>query len=95
MLTIQLGANAHYFTRYYAPGYEPATQQFKVQNEVKVGNYPLVSGFLNCHLKQTRFFLEYYNAGALFISPTEYFSLPHYPVNPTLLKLGLSVDFIN
>ncbi|MDR2843484.1 MAG: putative porin [Candidatus Symbiothrix sp.] len=95
VLTIQMGANAHYWTKYYAPSYEPATQQFKIQDKIKVGNYPLISGFLNCHLKQTRFFLEYYNASAMFISPTEYFSLPHYPVNPALLKLGLSVDFIN
>jgi hypothetical protein len=95
VLTIQMGANAHYWTKYHAPSYEPATQQFKVQDEVWVGNYPLLSGFLNCHLKQTRFFIEYYNAGAQYISPPEYFSLPHYPVNPTMLKIGLSVDFIN
>jgi hypothetical protein len=95
VLTIQLGANAHYWTKYYAPSYEPAIQQFKLQDELQVGHYPLVSAFVNCHLKQTRFFVEYYNAGARFISPTNYFSLPHYPVNPTILKLGLSVDFIN
>ena len=101
VLTVQMGANAHYWTSYYAPGYEPATQQFKLQlpdengNKVMVGGYPLIDGFLNCHLKQTRFFLEYYNAGALFISPPEYFSIPHYPVNPPILRLGLSVYFIN
>ena len=95
VLTIQLGANVHYWTKYYAPSYEPATQQFKLQNEIEVGNYPLASAFANCHLKQTRFFVEYYNAGAQFISPPNYFSLPHYPVNPTMIKLGLSVDFVN
>jgi hypothetical protein len=95
VLTIQMGANIHYWTKYYAPSYEPATQQFRLQNDVLVGNYPLISGFINCHLKQTRFFIEYYNAGASYISPPEYFSIPHYPVNPTILKLGVSVDFIN
>jgi hypothetical protein len=95
VLTIQMGANIYYWTSYYAPAYEPATQQFRLQREVQVGNYPLLSGFLNCHLKQTRFFIEYYNAGASYINPPEYFSLPHYPVNPTVLKIGLSVDFIN
>jgi hypothetical protein len=98
VLTVQMGANVHYWTKYYAPSYEPATQQFKLQNPkdaVKVGNYPLISGFINCHLKQTRFFIQYYNAGAQFISPPEYFSLPHYPVNPTVIKMGLSVDFLN
>jgi hypothetical protein len=101
VLTIQMGVNAHYWTSYYAPAYEPATQQFRLQkadengDKVKVGNYPLISGFLNCHLKQTRFFIEYYNAGSSWIAPPEYFSTPHYPVNPTILKLGLAVDFIN
>ena len=99
VLTIQMGVNAHYWTRYYSPTYEPALQQFKLQNansdRVKVGEYPLLSGFLNCHLKQTRFFLQYYNLGALFISPPQYFSIPHYPVNPPLLKMGVSVDFFN
>jgi hypothetical protein len=95
VLTIQLGANVHYWTKYYAPSYEPALQQFKLQNEVTVGNYPMASAFVNCHLKQTRFFIEYYNAGSLLLSPPDYFSLPHYPVNPAMLKLGLSVDFIN
>jgi hypothetical protein len=95
VLTIQMGANAHYWTRYYSPTYEPATQQFRLQQDMKAGEYPLISGFLNCHLKQTRFFLQYYNLGALFISPPEYFSIPHYPVNPPLIKLGLSVDFFN
>jgi len=98
VLTIQMGANVHYWTRYYSPTYEPATLQFRLQKDdekIKVGEYPLINGFLNCHLKQTRFFLEYYNLGAMFISPPEYFSIPHYPVNPPILKLGLSVDFFN
>ena len=98
VLAVQMGANAHYWTSYYSPTYEPATQQFRLQQEdtkIKVGEYPLINGFLNCHLKQTRFFLEYYNLGASIISPPEYFSIPHYPVNPPVLKLGLSVDFIN
>ena len=99
VLTIQMGANAHYWTRYYSPTYEPAIQQFRLQNEdgprIKTGEYPLLSGYLNCHLKQTRFFLQYYNLGAMFIKPPDYFSMPHYPVNPPVLKLGLSVDFFN
>jgi len=98
VLTIQMGANAHYWTRYYSPTYEPAIQQFRLQKDdakIKVGEYPLISGFLNCHLKQTRFFLQYYNLSALFITPPEYFSIPHYPVDPPVLKLGLSIDFFN
>jgi hypothetical protein len=108
VLTIQLGGNVHYWTSYYAPSYEPATQQFRLQKEgfnentgdfdekVKVGNYPLINGFVNAHLKQTRFFVEWYNLGTEFLTnPPNYFSLPHYPVNPSIIKMGLSVNFIN
>lgn len=35
VLMVQLGANMYYNTSYYAPYYEPATQQFQVQDEVK------------------------------------------------------------
>lgn len=98
VLTVQLGANVHYWTEYFSPTYEPATQQFRLQKEaekVKAGNYPLVNGFINCHLKQTRFFLEYYNLGSTFISPPNYFAMPHYPSNPSGLRMGLSIDFHN
>jgi hypothetical protein len=95
VLTVQAGVNAHYWTKYYSPIYEPATQQFKIQHEIEVGEFPLICGFLNCHLKQTRFFVEYYNLGTMFINPPNYFSMPHYPVNPPGLRFGLSVDFHN
>ncbi len=95
VLKVQLGVNAHYWTEYYSPTYEVATQQFRLQKETKVGNYPIMSAFVNCRLKQTRFFIQYYNLGESFISPPEYFSMPHYPLNPAGIKLGLSIDFNN
>jgi hypothetical protein len=95
VLTVQLGGNAHYFTEYYSPTYEPVTQQFRVQKELKVGNYPIISGYVNCHLKYTRFFVEFYNLSASFIDPPEYFSMPHYPLNPQVFRFGLSWDFNN
>ncbi|MDD4514258.1 putative porin [Massilibacteroides sp.] len=97
VLTVQIGADAHYFTEYDAPYYEPATQQFQLQRkgyEMKVGNYPLVNAYVNFHLKQTRFFIMMYNVGTLFTDPN-YFSLANYPLNPMHLKFGLSVNFNN
>ncbi len=97
VLTIQMGADAHYFTKYEAPYYEPATQQFQLQKDgtkLKIGEYPIINAYVNCHLKQARFFVMGYNLGSLFIDP-DYFSLPHYPLNPMVLKLGISVYFNN
>ena len=90
VLNIQLGADVHYFTSYYAPYYEPATQQFQNQDEKKIGNYPIINAYANFNLKQARFFVSAYNLSSLFIKPTEYFSLLHYPLNPMTLKLGVS-----
>ncbi|MDH6312071.1 hypothetical protein M2137_000834 [Parabacteroides sp. PFB2-10] len=98
VLTIQLGADAHYFTSYYAPYYEPATQQFQLQPEdsrkTKVGDYPLINAYLNFHLKQARFFVMGYNVGTMFLDP-KHFSYAHYPLNPFVLKFGISVMFNN
>lgn len=93
-LTLQLGLDAHYHTKYFAPGYEPALLQFYNQREKEIGNYPLVTGYANMHLKQIRFFLMFYNI-AHFVMKPNYFSLPDYPFNPMLFKLGVSVNLNN
>jgi hypothetical protein len=90
VLDIQLGVDMHYFTSYYAPYYEPATQQFQTQEKKKIGNYPIINAYANFKLKQARFFISAYNLGSLFITPTEHFSLLHYPLNPMKLKFGVS-----
>lgn len=94
-LTLQLGIDAHYHTKYFVPGYEPALLQFYNQQEKEIGNYPISTLYANLHLKQTRFFVMFYNVATKIIKPQEYFSLPGYPVNPFGLKLGLSVNLHN
>lgn len=97
VLTVQLGANVYYNTAYYAPYYEPASQQFRLQDKddrVKVGNYPLINAYVNFHLKQARFFIMGYNLSQKFVSPN-YFSLAHYPLDPMVLKMGIAVTFNN
>ncbi len=94
VLTVQIGADVHYNTTYHAPYYEPATQQFQIQDEVKVGGYPLVNAYVNFHVKQARFFIMAYNLSSKFAHP-DYFSLAHYPLNPMVLKMGIAVTFNN
>ncbi len=92
---VQLGGNAHYFSKYYSTTYDPATQQFRLQKDVEIGNYPLINAYVNCHLKYTRFFIEFYNISSSFIPDPAYFALPHYPCNPQIFKFGLSWNFYN
>jgi hypothetical protein len=95
VLTIQAGLNVRYHTNYFAPYYEPATQQFLLQTEKEIGNYPLINAYANFHLKQARFFIMAYNLGATFIKEPAHFSMLHYPMNPMVIKLGLAVVFNN
>ena len=94
-LTIQFGVDAHYHTKYFVQGYEPALLQFYNQQEKEIGNYPISTVYMNMHLKQTRFFVMFYNVASKVIKPQEYFSLPGYPVNPFIFKMGLSVNLHN
>lgn len=98
VLDTDLGADARYFTSYYAPDYSPALGQFAVQgnseNRVKIGNYPWVNVYLNFNLKHTRFFVMYshLNSGS---GNKMSFLVPHYPTNESLLRLGVSWTFYN
>lgn len=92
VLSVQLGASVRYHTAYYAPSYMPATGQFYVQNTTKTGNYPLVNVYLNCHLKRTRFYVEYYHLNNMFMNG-DYLSMPNYPLNPAVMKMGISWNF--
>jgi hypothetical protein len=96
VLRIQLGADARYFSRYYAPDYAPALEQYFVQegdNRVEVGGYPFINVYANFHLKQVRFYVMYYHVTQGVFENTASFLAPHYPVNPRLFKLGLSWNF--
>ena len=92
VLSVQLGVDMRYHTAYYAPVLVPATGQFRVQNTTRVGNYPFMNVYANFHLKTVRFFVEYTNLGELFLD-RNYFSMPNYPLNPAVLKFGISWNF--
>lgn len=95
VLTVQLGADVRYFTKYNAPAYAPGVQQFHLQPEndqVEIGGYPIVNVYANLHLKRTRIFAMMYHVNAGMGSANS-FLVPHYPINPRLFKIGVSWNF--
>lgn len=92
VLLSHLGIDCRYNTAYNAPAYMPATGQFYTQTAVKVGNYPFMNVYANFHLKRMRFFVMYSHVSRLFAKPN-YFSAPYYPMNPAIIKAGLSWNF--
>lgn len=95
VMTMQLGVDAKWHTKYYPPYYEPVTQLFRPQTEVELGGeIPLLSAYVNFHLKRARFFVVYHNVGALIFRPN-HFTMPYYPTYPPSLRLGIAVDLRN
>lgn len=96
VLKIQMGADARWFSRYYAPDYAPALQQYFVQEgpeKVEIGGYPIVNVYANFHLKQVRFYVMYHHVTQNSLKRTNSFLVPHYPINPRMFKLGFSWNF--
>lgn len=94
VLSIQLGVDCNYYTRYKAPNYNPATMSFISQDNIMVGNYAFMDAYATCKLKKTRFYvmMSHFNQGWF---GNNYFVLPHYPLNPRKFQIGISVDFAN
>lgn len=97
VLTLQIGVDCNYFTRYRGVMYQPATTAFHVQKKeeaIKVGNFPLINAYVTAKLYKVRFFILWSHVNQGWFTK-EYFSMPHYPIDPRRLQFGLSVDFAN
>lgn len=97
VLNVELGADARYFSKYYAPDYSVAMGQYCLQhpdNLIELGGYPIINLYANFHLKRTRLFvmMSHINQGS---GNAQSFLVPHYPINPKMLKLGLSWNFFD
>lgn len=94
-LSLQAGIDCNYYTRYYAPAFQPATNTFHNQHKAKLGNYPFMNAYANMKLGRTRFYVMMTHVNQGLIGDNNYFSSPHYPLNPRRLLFGLSVEFFN
>ena len=97
VLTVNIGGDIRYFTSYQAPEYSPLIGQFTTQdngeNNIDIGNYPIINVYANMHLKHTRFYImmSHVNAG----DGGKRFFVPHYPLNGMVLRFGVSWNFFN
>lgn len=95
VLLVNLGIDGSYYTKYYAPNYNPATMTFYNQREVQCGNFPYMNVYADFKLKKVRFYLMMANVSDGMFGKKTYFSTPHYPLNARRFMLGLSIDFKN
>ena len=95
VLHVQMGVDGNYYTKYYAPVYNPATMTFHSQHEMKCGNFAIMNLYANFKMKQARFFVAWTHFNQKIKSGSAYFATPHYPLNPARLQVGVSVNFVN
>lgn len=97
VLSIELGADVRYFTKYHAPDYSPVIGQYYQQNQqnlIEIGAYPLINVYANIHLKRTRIYVMMYHVNKG-MGNSNYFLAPHYPENPRMFKFGISWNFFD
>ena len=98
VLSVELGADATFFTEYEAPDFCPQLNQFAIQenpdSRVTLGNYPFVDVYANMHLKRARFFIMWNNVVGNAASKMAFLT-PHYPINNAVMHIGVSWNFFN
>ena len=98
VLGVELGADATFFSKYYAPDFCPGINQFAIQqneaSKIELGGYPFLDVYANMVLKGVRFFvmMTHVNNGS---GNHMKFLAPHYPTNGNVLHLGVSWNFFN
>lgn len=95
VLHVQMGVDGNYYTKYFAPAYNPATMTFHSQQEMECGNFVIMNLYANFRMKQARFFVAWTHFNQKVHSGDAYFASPHYPLNPARLQVGVSVNFVN
>jgi len=98
-LYIQTGFSFKFFTDYYADQYNPLIGEFVSQNNVKIGEYPLVDFFLNAKIQQTRVFLKIENLSGKIEhilnedAKYDYYAAPYTPYRDFSIRFGLVWNF--
>ena len=94
VLQLQIGVDARYNTKWYAPGFNPVTGTFYNQTEQDYGETPYFDAFMNMQWKQACIFLKMENVGEGW--PTkkhDYFSAHRYIHPPRIFKFGITWPF--
>jgi hypothetical protein len=89
---LQTGFIFNYFTKYYINDYNPVTNEAFVQNQRKVGDFPMLDFFINARIRQTRIFLkaEHFNSK---MTGNNFYTAPNYPYRDFMIRFGLVWNF--
>jgi hypothetical protein len=91
-LYLQTGVTFNYFSKYYADDYNPVIAEFFVQDQRKIGDFPMLDFFINARIRQTRIFFkaEHFNSS---FTGSNYYSAPNYPYRDFMIRFGIVWNF--
>ncbi|MBT9187716.1 putative porin [Zobellia russellii] len=92
---MQTGVTLKYFTAYNMDAYNSLLGEFYLQNDQKLGNFPMLDFFINAKIQQTRIYLKAEHFNSLFIEKPTYYSAPGYPYRDFVIRFGLVWNFFS
>ena len=93
-MQMQLGANAWYTTKWYAPAYNPVLGVFHNQMEEKYGNCPYIDVFVNIQWKRVSLYVKGENINMGWPNKkADYFTADGYIATQRTVKFGITWPF--
>lgn len=81
----KIGLSVDYFKAYYALAYSPALSDMYLQNDQLIGDYPLMTGFIEAQIQSATIRLQARNISDLLLDDKHYV-LPDYPYVPMAIE---------
>jgi hypothetical protein len=92
-MLLQTGVTLNYFTKHYANDYIGVLGEFFVQDQTKVGGFPVLDFFVNARVQQCRIYLKAEHFNALFTDKVDYYNTPNAPFRDFHIRFGLEWNF--
>ena len=92
-MLLQTGVTVNYFSNYYADDYVGVLGEFFVQDQTKVGGFPVLDFFVNARVQQCRIYLKAEHVNALFTNKVTYYNTPNSPFRDFHIRFGLEWNF--
>ena len=93
-MTMQIGANGTFTTKWYAPAYNPVLGVFHNQNKEQFGNCPYIDVFVNVQWKRVSVFLKAINMNMGWPNESaDYFTAAGYIPSQRAFKIGITWPF--
>jgi hypothetical protein len=93
-LYLQMGAELFYNSSYYGNAYAPSARAFYIQDQNRIGNYPMVDVFLTGQVMTAVIYVKYEHVNMDWQNVGYYYT-PHYPLPVRAFRLGLRLRLYN